>query len=374
MRTSRLLLACCAALALQPQVSPQTGLAAVGGVGEWERVLPDRVLTYPADHGAHPSYQTEWWSLIGNASDARGRRFGFQLTVFRRGLDPRSSAPGSSALRARHVFAGHLALTDVEEGRTRFAERLRRGGTPLASASTTDLDLVLEDWSLRRTPDNRLLARAADRASGIELELELTPDKPLVLHGAGGYSPKGTAPGSASAYASWTRLTAKGRLVSGSVEAEVEGAAWLDHEHGSNVLEDTVVGWDWFGLQLDDGRDLMVFLLRGADGSLSPLSAGTLIERDGSTRALGAGDFVLEPQESWTSPRTGAVYPTRWSLSVPSAELRLEIVPLVRDAELQATRSTGVVYWEGPVSLSGSQGGRGYGELTGYAGSMASRF
>jgi len=349
-------------------------LLALPQARDWKRVLPGLALAYPRDHGAHPAYRTEWWYLTGNLAAASGRRFGFQLTIFRRGLDPRPPAPGASALRARHVWAGHMAITDIERHRTFFAERLRRGGTPLAHASTEDLDLVLEDWTLSRSADDRLLLSAADPASAMALELELVPRKPPVLHGVAGYSRKGREPGNASAYMSWTRLSAAGRLSLGELDLRVTGAAWFDHEFGSSVLDGGIVGWDWFGLQLDDGRELMAYFLRDADGHSSPVSAGTLVERDGYVRNLGAADLAVEVRGTWQSPRSGAAYPARWTLTVPSAELRLDVVPLVADAELETGGSTGVVYWEGPVGVSGSATGRGYGELTGYAGPLGAEW
>ena len=353
-------------LALAPGLAPS--------FQEWKQVEPGLELTFPADHGAHPGYRTEWWYLTGQVADEDGRRFGFQFTVFRSTLAPGAARAGDSPLRAREVFAGHLALTDVVGGRTRFAERLRRGGTALARASTDDLELALEDWTLARGSDGRLTLAAADPAQAIGLEFTLVPEKPLVLHGERGYSQKGPEPGNASAYVSWTRLATTGALRLDGRAFEVEGVAWFDHEFGSGVLPEGVQGWDWFGLELDDGRELMLFHLRRPDGSATPFSAGTLVERDGSTRALAPADFTIEPRGQWTSPRTQATYPAGWRLSVPGAGIELVAAPLVDDCELEDRASTGVVYWEGPVALTGTTTGRGYAELTGYAGSMAGRF
>ncbi len=367
---------------------------------DWARIEPGLALSYPRDHGAHPRFRTEWWYLTGQASDADGRRFGFQVTVFRNGLgrsgpapappsgeeaavgsDPGAARVGSSPQRARELYFGHFAIADIERGSTRFAERMRRGGTPLASASRDDLELALEDWSLLRVPADtaggdpeHLLVRAADPATAIGLDLRLEPLKPLVLHGVNGYSAKGDEPGNASAYASWTRLAARGVLVVDGREHRVDGRAWFDHEHGSSVLGAGVVGWDWFGLALDDGRELMLFGLRRADGSFTPSSAGTLVAADGTPQPLARADFTLEPRAQWTSPHTGAVYPAGWSIAVPGAELALVVEPLVADAELRSEDSTGVTYWEGPVAVSGTTTGSGYAELTGYAGAMTGRF
>ena len=251
---------------------------------------------------------------------------------------------------------------------------------PLARAAEGELEVVLEDWSLRRGARDELRLVAADPERAFGFELALRPAKPLVLHGAGGYSQKGGAAGNASAYVSWTRLALEGTLVLDGAERNVHGAAWFDHEFGSSVLPEGTDGWDWFGLQLDqpDGRELMLFVLRDARGEPIEASAATLVERDGRARALGRADFTLIPGASgpetrWTSPKTGATYPARWTIVIPEAELRLELAPLVSDCEL-VSRTTAISYWEGPVAVTGSATGRGYAELTGYAGSLSGRF
>ncbi len=336
----------------------------------WKTIKPGLEPAFPADHGSHPEFQTEWWYLTGQLEDESGARFGFQFTVFRRGLEPGAARAGESPLRARNVFAGHLALADVARGELRFAERLQRG-SPLARAAEGELEVVLEDWSLRRGVNDQLALVAADPERAFGFDFTLRPEKPLVLHGEGGYSRKGGEPDNASAYVSWTRLALAGRLRLDGTERRVQGSAWYDHEFGSSVLPEGTVGWDWFGLQLDDGRELMLFVLRGADGAPSEASATTLIERDGTAHPLGRADFALASLDTWRSPHTGATYPAAWTISLPS--LRLELTPLVPDCEL-VSRTTEVSYWEGPVAVTGSVTGRGYAELTGYAGSLAGRF
>jgi len=341
----------------------------------WRAVEPGLALEYPRDHGSHPAYRTEWWYLTGELADeASGERFGFQLTLFRSGMDPRPLEADQSPLRLRHVFAGHLALTEIARGRARFAERLRRGGTPLAFASERDLEVRVEDWTLARGADDELALRAGDPAQGFALELELAPRKALVLHGERGYSRKGGGAGNASAYASWTRLAASGTLARDGRELAVRGEAWFDHEFGSSVLPEGVVGWDWLALRLDGNAELMLFRLRRADGTLDPASAGTWVAPDGSARPLRSSDFELRATTTWTSPRSRGVYPAGWTLRVPSEGLDVALFPEEADCEWNTAASTGVTYWEGPLRVSGSRAGSGYAELTGYAGSMGGRF
>lgn len=312
---------------------------------DWPRVPRDLSLEFPRDHGAHPEYRTEWWYVTGQGSTPSGHEFGVQFTIFRAALAPSGTVDEANGARSRQAFAGHLAITDVASGEVRFAERLRRGGSPLADASTDDLDVRVDDWRIHRDAGTgSLTIGASDAVEGIGVALELSPTKPLVLHGEDGYSKKGGDDGNASAYVSFTRLALAGEVRVDGEAFELDGLAWFDQEFGSSVLGEGVVGWDWFGLHLDDGRDLMAFVLRRADGSIDPASAATLVAADGTPRALDAEEFTLRSSGAWTSPTTGATYPDRWSIAIPSDGLELELTPRVADCELVTEGSTGVSY------------------------------
>ncbi len=335
---------------------------------EFPRVPRDIQLAYPRDHGAHPAYRTEWWYVTGQGATAEGRVFGVQFTIFRVALAPESAANA----RPKQVYAGHLALADVEGERFLVAERVRRDGSSLARASQSDLDVVLEDWSIVRRADGVIVITAGDTRAGVDVALELAPTKPLVLHGERGWSNKG-GEDNASAYASFTRLAMTGEVAIGGTKHALTGRAWFDQEFGSSVLGDGVVGWDWFGLHLDDGRDLMCFVLRRADGTFDPASAATLVAADGSVTTLASDAFTIERSGAWKSPASGATYPNRWRITSASQNLDIELSPRLAACELSTRGSTGVTYWEGPVQIRGSTTGSGYAELTGYAGSMAGR-
>jgi predicted secreted hydrolase len=349
-------------------------LATPAAAADWARILASPALSFPSDHGSHPSFRTEWWYVTGQLADPGGRRYGFQITFFRQGLDPSPPTPGSSSLRARQVLAAHLAVAEIGQKKARFAERVRRVAAGLAGASENDLDVFLDDWEMKCLASGAIALVAGDRDGGLALTLELQPLKPLVLHGEGGVSRKGPEPGNASVYVSYTRLAARGSLNLDGREHPVRGEAWFDHEWGSSQLGAGIVGWDWLGLRLADGRELVLYRMRSADGSAALQSAGTLVERDGTTRHLSATEFAIEPLSWWTSPRTGARYPTRVRVRVPGVGLDLEVRPEVADSELDARASTGTVYWEGPVAVTGPAAGEGYLELTGYAGEALTRF
>jgi predicted secreted hydrolase len=340
----------------------------------WLQVTGPPELRYPRDHGAHFEYRTEWWYVTGVVADEGGHRFGFQITFFRQGLAPGDPRPGDSRLRARQVVAAHLAIADISAQRFHHSERLRRVAGGLAGASQTDLEVWLDDWQMKRGADGVISVRARDPERGTGLELELHPEREPVRHGDRGYSQKGGEKGNASVYLSWTRLQVVGEMEVDDTPVTVTGEAWFDHEWGTSQLGAEVVGWDWFSLRLDDGRDVMLYQLRRANGSENGFSSGTIVSPGGETVRLAAEDFEIVPTEHWTSRRTGGTYPSRWRLRVPRYGLDLMVLPLLADAELDGTATTGVVYWEGPVEAGGSHVGAGYVELTGYAGTLEGLF
>lgn len=327
------------------------------------RVTGPRPLDFPADHAAHPGYRSEWWYFTGNLEAGDGRRFGFQFTLFRFGLggDPAADAdPIESVFAADAVWMAHLAVSDLEQQRFLSRERFARGALGLAGATADRW--WLRDWTVDRTESGwRLRAGAGD----FSLDLALDPARPVVLQGDAGYSRKGPAAGNASRYYSYTRMRSAGTLGLDGMAFEVEGTAWLDREWGSSQLGPGIQGWDWFALQLDDGRDLMVYRLRTEQDMASPYSSGTLVDADGRARTLGPDAFDLRPTRRWRDP-DGVAWPVAWSLDLPSQGLSLEVRPAF-DAQLW--RSS-VRYWEGAVEVlaDGEPVGRGYLELSGYSG------
>jgi len=329
---------------------------------------------FPRGHGAHPDHRTEWRYVTGNLEGPSGEAFGFQLTFFRVRLSPpdgETRSPGEgSAWRTPQVYLAHAALSDLSAGRHRQAERAAREALGLAGAESTGQGarVFLRDWSADiRGEGIRLRADT----EGFSFELFLVAEKPPVLHGDAGYSRKGSTPERASCYYSLTRLSASGTLVRDGRPVSVRGLAWMDHEFSTAPLEPGLQGWDWFSLQLSDGSELMLYLLRQGDGNPSPESAGTLVKADGEAVPLSREDFRLEVGGRWRSPRSGARYPSRWRLRIPSAGIDLAIEAALADQEMRTPGTTGVTYWEGSLRMKGLSGGRpvegrGYGELTGY--------
>lgn len=339
------------------------GVAASDG---WKQASRAYELTLPRDHASHPDYRIEWWYYTGHLSTEEGRRFGYQLTFFRVGVDPSPANPSRWAVRDLHM--AHLAVTDVTGAQHVAAERLNRAGMAWAGAATDRYRVWNDSWEARREGHRHLLRAADDR---VAIDLELLETAP-VLHGDGGYSRKGATPGNASHYYSMTRMPTKGRLRVGGQRFAVTGASWMDHEFGTSFLEASQQGWDWLSLSLEDGTDLMMFRLRARDGTIDPASSGTLVTPEGERLTLAPQAFSLDPGRTWRSPQTGAVYPVAWRVRVPASQLELRLTPLLDAQEMRMPRS-GVVYWEGAIVAEGRRGdqpitGRGYLEMTGYAG------
>lgn len=358
------------------------------------RAVVPRAFEFPWDHGAHDEYRSEWWYFTGNLETAAGRHFGFELTFFRFALAA-GAAQRASDWGTSQAWMAHFALTDTQAGRFNAAERFARGALGVAGAEASPFKVWVEDWSAdasaladaagrgaRRAAggergaepasgvageDGRLAARLVARDGGYALDLEVSAAKAPVANGENGLDRKGSGAGNASYYYSISRMDARGTVTTPDGQFAVHGTAWLDREWGTSALEDGAVGWDWFALQLDDGRDLMVYRLRRPDGSSSPFSGGSLIDADGTRRELAVDDVQLEAVDHWTSGASGVRYPVAWRLAIPSEELSLSVRPVLENQELDLT----VRYWEGAVRVSGSSrgvplGGRGYLELAGY--------
>ena len=357
---------------LQALISAQTGNQATQS---WRLASPTYDLAFPRDHAAHPDYRIEWWYYTGTLYTQEGRRFGYQLTFFRVGVDAAPVNPSQWSVRDLHM--AHFAITDVGRGVHRVAERLNRAGVGWAGASTDSLDVWNEDWRVTATQRvHRLQAMDSNENGHLLLDLELESDTVPVLHGQQGFSQKGEDVGNASHYYSFTRLPTRGRLEVDGEAFEVTGTSWMDHEFGSSFLEADQAGWDWFSIQLNDGTDLMVYTLRDSDGRTDVRSSGTVVTSEGITH-LESTDVSLLPRRRWTSLVSGAAYPVDWRIDIPSIGLQLDISAVLDAQELVTAQSTGVTYWEGAVDAVGthdgvSVSGEGYLEMTGYAGAPMS--
>ena len=333
---------------------------------------PGYQYRFPEDHGGHERFRTEWWYYTGQLTSANGRRFGFQLTFFRRGIPPDQVQTLPSKWSIQQLYLAHFALTDLEAGRFHYADKVSREGLGKAGAETGRLHAWVDRWSVLmdgQTPPHQQLQAATD---DFAINLDVVAEKPPILHGREGISRKGTDPGQASHYYSLTRLATGGQIRIGAETFVVTGLSWMDHEFGSADLGRDVVGWDWFSLHLSDSTDLMWYSLRRADGSRDPVSSGTLVLADGRAQPLTAQDLTIEPLSYWTSPRSKGRYPQRWRMTAPSIGLHVTVESLLADQELETARSTRVTYWEGAVSASGQARGapvtgHGYVEMTGYA-------
>ncbi|MDY0041976.1 MAG: lipocalin-like domain-containing protein [Desulforhabdus sp.] len=329
---------------------------------------------FPRDHGPHPGYRTEWWYYTGNLHTEMGERFGFQLTFFRSQMSPPGAEkkwPQSpSAWRTQQLFLAHAALSDIENGRFFDAEQMARGALHMAEArqESDRVFISVKNWSATITLEKHLLVA---ETPNFRLDLVLKPHKQPTAHGDSGYSLKGLNPESASCYYSMTRLEAGGSLYMNGRKVELKGLAWMDHEYSSAPLEPDLVGWDWFSLQLDNGTELMIYLLRKGNDEYSGASSGTLVKSSGETRYLSREMFQVEILNRWKSPHSQAVYPAGWRIMIPKLQLDLRIAPNLADQEMRTSETTRVTYWEGSVSVEGNlQGervaGAGYVELTGY--------
>ena len=324
-------------------------------------VLPDERLEFPRDHGAHPDYRTEWWYATGWLSTPDGKPLGFQVTFFRAATEhdranPSKFAPGQ-------LVIAHAALSDPAEGRLLHDQKAARAGFGLAYAKTGDADVKLENWTFKRQADGAYRTRV--EGAEFTLDLLMTPTQAIMPQGEQGFSKKGPHPAQASHYYSEPQMKVSGSVTRRGKPVAVTGTAWLDREWSSSYLDPEAQGWDWTGVNLDDGSALMAFRIRGKDGSVL-WSHAALRDSTGRVTNYAADAIAFTPQRSWTSPRTSAAYPVQ--LAIRTGDIVWQLTPLQDDQELDSRASTGSVYWEGAVTVSrnGQPAGRGYLELTGY--------
>jgi predicted secreted hydrolase len=340
---------------------------ASAGTQEFERAVPGKTFSFPQDHYSHPEFQTEWWYYTGHVKSRDGESFGYQLTFFRTGL--RRNQLGKSTWALHTVYFAHFALTDETRKTFTFREKISRGALGQAGAARDRLEVWVDDWSLKgEGMDHVLEARDASMA----IRFRLSPLKRPVVNGLNGVSQKAEGEGYASHYYSITRMKTEGELIRAGKKMTVEGISWMDHEFGSNQLREYQVGWDWFSLQLENGIDLMLYVIRHEDGKPDPYSSGTLVFSDGSAQHLPLAEFTIHALETWNSRKSSGRYPSKWRIQVPESDISLTVTPTVSDQELVTQQTTRVTYWEGSARVEGTYKGRpvtgmGYVELTGYA-------
>lgn len=342
---------------------------------QWQLALPGYQYQFPRDHFNHPEFQTEWWYYTGNLRAPDGRRFGFELTFFREAihLSKEQVAASDATWRPDQIYLAHLALSDIDGQQFFHTERLNRAGPGLAGSSLDQQRYWNGNWQVRwvslSTGEQQLRAIC----SRFTLELDLTPEKLFVIHGRNGLSQKGPLPGQASHYISFTRLHAAGNLSNWNGRSyRLDGLAWMDHEFFTQVKDDSLAGWDWFAIQLNNNEELMLYRLRTKSGQNDPFSAGTYVDAQGRAHFLSAADFSILPDEIWHSDASGARYPIAWNISIPCLQLDLSERTPLKNQELFAKDSAAPTYWEGAVTYNGRihsrpVTGMGYLEMTGYA-------
>lgn len=337
-------------------------IAPLRGVADFALPQPNPTFRFPQDHGSHPDFKLEWWYVTGHLVDEARNRFGYQATFFRHVSTEIGKSPTT-------LYLAHMALLDVRRGSFIYQTRLNREGWD-ASAAVGNLAVVNGPWSLRMNQDSEVLVLDAGIRSQVKFDLQLTPEKPVVLFGENGFSRKGAEASAASYYLTFTRLKTKGTLRIDGIDLKVEGTSWLDHEISSSQLGTGLVGWDWVCIHLMDGREVMMYRLRRADGTADPASTLTWVDQAAKTQVQ---PFEWRPLTTWKSVATGAEYPSRIELQTSdptTGEKRVFVVePLAENQEL-ATGPGGIAYWEGACRVrdaAGKEIGSAYLELTGYA-------
>ncbi len=345
----------------------------MGNPEPWQRAVGPWLWQFPRDHGAHPNFKTEWWYFTGNLEDASRHRFGYQLTIFRQGIQF-TPVQTQSQWAVRDFYFGNFTISDLSADKFHASERVSRGALGEARTGSERMDVVLGPWSIEQKPGTEEYHLAAQE-EGMAIQFEAHPLKPLILEGVAGLSRKADGVGEASYYYSYPRLATVGRVRIGEVSYAVTGESWFDHEFSTSSLGSDQVGWDWFCIQLDNHEEIMLYAMRDKSGAMDPVSEGTWVKADGTSERLLPGSFSIKKRGAWRSPKSGAVYPSGWRIVVPSHKADLTVTPAMADQELRLTQMGALDYWEGACTMAGTVGGIavkgvGYTELTGYAGAL----
>jgi len=335
---------------------------------KFQEAMPGYTYQFPRDDFSHENFRIEWWYYTGNLQNQKGRRFGYQLTFFRVGLEGDKPILNPSKWKIGHIYFAHMTVSDIQNEKFHFFERINRKGIKNAGAETDRFLIWNSDWSLSGKGEKHNL-KALEKETGIELSL--TPLKKRVFHGKDGISVKGSGKNNASHYFSFTRMQTEGSVFIKGEKFQVKGTSWMDREFSSNQLNRSLVGWDWFSLKLDNHTEIMLYQLRQKDGKIDPHSSGTFVFADENYHHLASKEFTIIPKSSWTSENTGATYPAAWEIDLPGSKIHLEVAPDFSDQELYHLRSISGSYWEGSVSIKGKVNGKpvtgkGYIELVGY--------
>lgn len=346
-------------------------LARLVSGADWRVAEPGWKYEFPRDHHAHPEFKTEWWYFTGNVADVEGHRFGYELTFFRQGITPLAARdPNASRFVVNDLKFAHFAVTDVAKQQFRFEQKMSRGAFGEAGFDNGQQLAWIDNWTLATNGENAFDLMASTREGTIHLHLRAT--KPPVVHGEGGISAKASGHGHASHYYSMTRLETTGEFFRDGKSRAFRGESWFDHEWATNQLASEQAGWDWLSVQFDDGSELMLYQMRLENGSADPVSSGTLIAADGTSTHLPSNSFQMTPTDYWKSSRSGAKYPIGWRIDLPKHGLDFTVRATVENQELSFPP---LVYWEGAIEVKGTRAGkpltgRGYLELTGYAGPL----
>jgi predicted secreted hydrolase len=335
---------------------------------KFKLALPGYKFSFPADHASHDEFKTEWWYYTGHLQSKDSRKFGYELTFFRSAVDIADGVKNSN-WKLDNVYMAHFALTDLNGKRFYYDEVLNRPALGLAGAKTDKYEVWNGPWSARLDKNKHLLAA---KTKDYAIDLTLVSSKPPVEHGKNGVSQKASCKGCASHYYSLTRMKTDGTVTLNKQEYKVVGNSWMDHEFGSNQLTAEQVGWDWFSIQLEDGIELMLYIMRKADGTIDENSSATVVNPDGKSDHLTRDQFTIKATDYWTSPKTKGKYPSGWEVRIPSWSIDLKVAPELKDQELVTDKTTAVTYWEGACAVTGTRLGRriegdAYVELTGYA-------
>lgn len=321
--------------------------------------LNKSIFTFPQDHSVHEEKTTEWWYYTGHLHQ-NNRQFGYELTFFRVKAPSGDSPP---------IIFAHFAISDIQNLKFYHEERMYRPLGGVSGYKIQPFEIWVTDWKIIIERNKHYLYA---KNKNIELNLELTENKPPIAHGNKGKSYKSDHNQDFSYYYSITNLKTKGQLRINNNSFPVSGTSWMDHEWMTLDSRDiTVTNWDWFSIQLDNNTEIMFYIIKDKKKTIQNVSCGTIIFPNGNKEFLALKEVDIKVLKQWTSTNTQKTYPAQWKLEIPKYKAKLILKPFMNNQELYNNQFSKITYWEGAVSVSGTfkekqVKGNAYIELTGY--------
>jgi predicted secreted hydrolase len=355
-------------------------------------LAPTSAAPKPTSFGvaAHNNVNIEWWYVNAHVTTAQGRHLALIGSFFRFGNGTSPLNPFEAAPRAHYLI---YAVTDLDAktqrsyslADTNMVALLRQIAPLLAATNPHDKGakaLLSSLFQGKLPPGNQEIAGPASvvsapfhlaygtdntltsdntantsftlnlgSGSADKIHLTLTSQKPPMA--VGGKGETGLQKPTDMYYYSLTRCAVSGEIDTGTGPEKItSGLGWFDHQWGNSWVASND-GWDWWGVQLTNGTDILFFRQRDLATGKVFFPLATFMDKNGHQSVTKDIVFTPDSHSYWTSPKSGVTYPLAWTVTFPAKNLQLHITAAVKDQEMQIL-GPGSGIWEGSCNVTAS--------------------